>query len=232
MIGPLIAAGASILGSVLGNNAAKKQAQAQYEHQKEFAQSGIQWKVQDAEKAGIHPLYALGANTTSYQPTSVGGTDFGIPDAGQNIGRAIDATRASPEQSAALKLTAAQIDGVNLDNELKKTQLASALRLAQQSQTSIPGPFDQRFIEGQGNSPTDKIVEPEYLSHAHVGPRPEVIPSPLYSNAQTFEDRYGEMSDYVHGPRNMWADYVHNFDPAYDLPGSILFKDYGPYRRK
>lgn len=222
MLGSLLSAGASILGGVLGANSAKKQAQQQYEHQKEFAQSGIQWKVQDAEKAGIHPLYALGAQTTSYQPTSVGGTDFGIPDAGQNIGRAIDATRNSPAQEAALRLTAAQIDSVNLDNELKKTQLASAVALANQNQTSLPGPFDQRQIPGQGNTPlvgmpaAHRTNEPQFtpnvaggLHGADGGPR-QWAANPNYSDAQAYEDRYGEISDWIFGPRNLAADFYYN----------------------
>lgn len=49
--------------------------------QREFAQNGIQWKVEDAKKAGIHPLYALGASTASpsfaFQPTGSVQADFG-----------------------------------------------------------------------------------------------------------------------------------------------------------
>ena len=37
--------------------------------QREFAQSGIQWKVADAKKAGLHPLAALGAQTASASPS-------------------------------------------------------------------------------------------------------------------------------------------------------------------
>lgn len=232
MIGPLIAAGASILGGVLGNKAAKKQAEQQYQHQKEFAQSGIQWKVKDAEKAGIHPLYAMGAQTTAYSPTSVGGTDFGIPEAGQNIGRAIDATRSSPEQKAALALTATQIEGVNLDNELKRTQLASAQRLAQQSQTSMPSPFDRRFIDGQGNTPVTESGIP--LMHDAKQPQfstnlrafgYDIAPNPSWSDAQAFEDRYGELSDYVAGPAILASDYFYNARNSKWNPWAYHFRE-------
>lgn len=218
MLGALIGAGASILGNVLGNKNAEKQADQQYQHQKEFAQSGIQWKVKDAAKAGIHPLYALGAQTTSYQPTSVGGTDFGLPDAGQNIGRAIDVARSSPEQRAALALTASQIEGVKLDNEMKRTQLASAIALANQNQTSLPGPFTQRMIPGQGNTPVvddtrlplmHNPVQPDYTTNMRAFGR-DYQPNPAFSNAQSYEDRYGEMSDWVAGPAIAAADYWYN----------------------
>lgn len=36
--------------------------------QKEFAQNSIQWKVNDAKQAGLHPLAAIGAQGTSYTP--------------------------------------------------------------------------------------------------------------------------------------------------------------------
>ena len=43
-----------------------------YAHQKEFAQNGIRWKVEDAKAAGIHPLFALGAQGATFSPISVG----------------------------------------------------------------------------------------------------------------------------------------------------------------
>jgi hypothetical protein len=39
--------------------------------QKEFAQTGVRWKVADAKAAGIHPLAALGAQTQGFNPVSV-----------------------------------------------------------------------------------------------------------------------------------------------------------------
>ena len=52
---------------------------------KQFAKRGIQWRVHDAKKAGLHPLAALGAQTTSFSPSFVsqsryegGGGGFGF----------------------------------------------------------------------------------------------------------------------------------------------------------
>ena len=52
------------VGSLIGGNIASNNANKQYEMQKEFAQNGIRWKVADAKAAGIHPLAALGAQTS------------------------------------------------------------------------------------------------------------------------------------------------------------------------
>lgn len=150
MIGELIGAATSVVGGLMGNKAQKQQnkyneaLQAQeYARQKEFAQSGIQWKVSDAEKAGIHPLYALGAQTTSYAPSQVGGgaADYSfLANAGQNIGRAIDSTRGPAARLQALQLTGAgiELEGKQLDNEIKKATLASAISTARQAGTG-PG---------------------------------------------------------------------------------------------
>lgn len=201
MIPQLIAAGASLAGGLASHFTGKSAANQQYQHQKEFAKSGIQWKVQDALKAGIHPLYAMGAQTTSYQPTSVGGSDFGLPDAGQNIGRAIDATRSQPASAMALRASAVQLDGLQLDNELKKVQLQSAIRLANQTQAhpALPGINDVYPLPGQGDSGVISSVPPGHETRAPQYTSPGLAlagrawkRAPGTSDAQSWEDVYGD----------------------------------------
>lgn len=114
--------------------AAEKELAAQnIANQKEFAQQGIRWKVADAQAAGLHPLAALGAQTSSFSNV-VGGnydipkTDFG--GMGQDIGRAIEAGSTASERNdrmgAAIARTA-QVFGLekmNLENEVLKNQVA------------------------------------------------------------------------------------------------------------
>lgn len=67
--------------------------------QREFAQMGIQWRVEDAKAAGLHPLFALGGGASGYSPT-VGVATGGAPPTfmkGQNVARAAMA-QLSPEQ--------------------------------------------------------------------------------------------------------------------------------------
>lgn len=143
----------SIAGKIFGDKAADKQ----YRQQKEFAQNGIQWKVADAKEAGIHPLYALGANTTSYAPVSVGNTNplAGLAEAGQNLGRAIDATRPASSKLDAYTQTAQQLSltRMGLENELLASQIATA---RQGSNPPLPTAGDRMLIDGQGNSPLVK----------------------------------------------------------------------------
>lgn len=91
-----IAAGiAGAVGSVLGGN---KEAS----RQKKFAQNQIQWRVMDAQKAGIHPLYALGASPIQYSPSAVGDLGGALSDMGQNITRARMAAADRKERMAAV----------------------------------------------------------------------------------------------------------------------------------
>lgn len=181
MLGALIGAGSSILGSVMGSRSQKKAGAREYARQKEFAQNAITWKAQDAEKAGISKLYALGANTASYAPQSVGGTDYGISQAGQSIGRAIEATQSSPQrqQKMAHQLAQTQLTGLELDNDLKRAKLASATRLATQPGTPpAHNSFETvKHVPGQGNSSIElkkKMAPAGHSAEAEYGVSPEV----------------------------------------------------------
>lgn len=72
--------------------------------QREFAQNSIQWRVNDAKRAGIHPLYALGAQGSSYTPQSL---DFQA-----------QAPRFNLDFSSLM-----QLEGTQLQNKLLETQI-------------------------------------------------------------------------------------------------------------
>lgn len=149
-IGPAISAGASLIGGFLGRDAQKDQnafAQQQFAWQQKLAKEGIRMRVADAKAAGIHPLYALGAQGASFSPvSSVGETGLasGLAAAGQDLSRAFNATRTQPERSEAAAVTKLQLEGMALDNDIKRATYASAVqRLAQAQNPPIPavGPF-------------------------------------------------------------------------------------------
>lgn len=172
-IGSAIGGIASGIGSIIGAGQSGANAaainQANYEHQKEFAQNGIRWKVADAKAAGLHPLAALGAQTAGYTPSAVVGDspDFSfLRDIGQDVGRAIDAKSTAAERAAnKAKIdqgTNLELEGKQLDNEYKRTLIASqkqddALRLAnaavraswsQQLPPAMPGILDLSMVPG------------------------------------------------------------------------------------
>lgn len=231
MLPALLGAAGSVAGMLLNKSsqdAANKKAEAQNQQnialQKEFAQSGIQWKVKDAEAAGVHPLFALGAQTTSFSPSSVGGgaSDFSaLSSAGQNIGRAIDATRSTPASAMALELGKIQLEGARLDNDLKRTQLASAVATNMPSHPGLPSLFTRHQVDGQGDSgsteatltPAQHMLRaPQYTTNLKAFGK-NIMPSPRVSDAQSYEDRYGEMADYLAGPGIAYQDWFHNVKP-------------------
>lgn len=153
MLGALIAAGTSLASGLLQRSDNKKAQEREYERQKEFANSGIQWKVEDAKKAGIHPLYALGASTTSYSPQSVGDTGTGaMAQAGQDVSRAIHATRTPAQRVDAFTRTTQQLtlEKMGLENQLLAAQVAKVNQPA--TGPGLPGSESDYLISGQGNA--------------------------------------------------------------------------------
>lgn len=131
IIGGAIGAVGSLLGGSQSSKDYAKYQQQQYEHQKEFAQNSIQWRVQDAKKAGIHPLYAMG-QTPGYQPSDSSGTQA----YGEGISRASNYL-ANAMGQLDLQLKKEQIEGVKLENDKKRLNLSASVSLGQKSQ-AIP----------------------------------------------------------------------------------------------
>lgn len=198
----------SALSGLFGNKAADKQAKLQTQ----FAKNAIQWKVEDAKKAGVHPLAALGATTSSYAPVTVGGGDF--TQAGQSLGRALDAHMDVTERTVA-KLA---VEKAGLENDYLRAQIASVRgRLNQTSQPAPPGPGTRYVLDGQGETALpalwSKIEPPQSTTHVNT-PFGRVLARPGVSDAQTYEDRWGEGADWIGGAANFAADALHTGNVA------------------
>lgn len=99
--GGLISGAFDLVGGGISAITGNKAQDREYERQKEFAQNGIRWRVDDAKAAGIHPIFAIGANVPTYSPQAAVGTDFGLSKVGQSIGRAIEAKQTADERREA-----------------------------------------------------------------------------------------------------------------------------------
>lgn len=156
-----------ILGDVLGFIGSKNNTEAQIENQRAFAQNGIQWKVKDAEKAGIHPLYALGAQTPSFQPVSDNSADF-LASAGQSAEDLFKRT-ATTEGKQSATMTALAVERAGLENELLRSQIRQTnAPHVPPTISSMTGP-----IPGQGNA----LVQPQPSEPITGTPgRPSQIP--------------------------------------------------------
>lgn len=226
----LLMQGAGMLGGVAGTildyKAAEKDRIAQKDQaalniamQKEFAQHGLRWKVEDAKAAGISPLYALGAQGASFSPISVGdpggGDGYravgqGLRNMGQDISRAVSATKTSVEKERdALTIAGAkaEVEGKHLDNQIKAKQLQNLSVAA----PSFPGGDQSNFIPGQGNSnvlvkPAERTSSQKGRLAQEAGWTPDVayartdtglVPVPSKDVKERIEDQFI--------PETMWA---------------------------
>lgn len=140
MAGGLIAGGLSLSGSIISDLLNRENVEEQLAFQREAQQNAIQWRVADAEKAGIHPIFALGANTPTSFPvamdTRIG---EGMRDMGQSLGGAIARTldnEAKEKHQMDMALGAAQLEE---SDARKQMYLSEAARNRQQPGNPIPG---------------------------------------------------------------------------------------------
>lgn len=78
-------------GGLLGAAQNRQQQRAEWDQQIYMAKNATQFRVEDAKKAGIHPLYALGANLPQASPGMILDDPLGrsISSAGQSMGDAV-----------------------------------------------------------------------------------------------------------------------------------------------
>lgn len=144
MIGAIASIGSSLLGGLFGRSAAKRQAALQ----REFAQKGIQWRVADAKKAGIHPLAALGSPGASYTPVSGSPMGDAMADIASSIGQEAVARR----QASGNKSLNAKREQL-LDAEIAEARSRTLLNHANAKRTIIgPGARHDPFAMRKENA--------------------------------------------------------------------------------
>jgi len=198
MLGTLISAGASLIGGLIGNQQKQQGQEREIELQKEFAQNGLRWKVEDAQRAGIHPLAALGSSGAQYSPVGLGDNDTAasFSSAGQDISRAIDNTRTAPERLGAVgaKMQALSLDRASLENDLLRAQILDITRPRSPPFPMADGGYNMPGQPGSGIKVNNENVKFD----------------PGWSNAQEAEDRYGDLIQMLYGAGVLGADIIHN----------------------
>lgn len=188
------------VGGIFDREAARSQANKNRDMQLMFAKKGIQMRVADAQKAGVHPLFALGASTPSYSPVSYH-SDLG--SVGQNIGRAVAATATVDDRLEQLTLRNMELRNQLIEGQIQKMQSDQVGPAVPHSTINM-----QPLISGQGDvvSSADTPLFTHDPSVALVSPPKAGVQSiksfgyPLvrnpgkFSSAQDFENEYGEES--------------------------------------
>lgn len=82
-------------------DAAEEHTSQQMREQERYARNSIQWRVEDAKKAGLHPLYGIGASGAGYSPVQYVGDAGGDAKAQAfgTLGRAAEEGFARWEQA-------------------------------------------------------------------------------------------------------------------------------------
>lgn len=180
LLGSLIGGVGSVIGGMFGMSGASKGAKAakkgakinaaaalkasrmNLKYQKQFAKRGIQWRVDDAKKAGLHPLAALGAQTTSFSPSFVSGSPgdglieagriqaAGMDSMGQSIGRAASALGDIDDRNAmyVAKLQELQLQNAQLNNAVLASQVANL----NQPGNPPSAPTNRYLVDGQNST--------------------------------------------------------------------------------
>lgn len=164
--GSIISAGSNLVGGLLGNSSAssinqsnQNFAREQFEYQKALHQNQLQWRVEDAKKAGLHPLAGIGVQAPSFSPVSASTTplDYSwIGDLGQSANYGATKAKDRKQQAQMLDL---QVRGLELDNEYKQAQIdalkVDTLASSIASNQALEGPANPTLnaTESQGDSP-------------------------------------------------------------------------------
>lgn len=178
-----------MLGNIISSVASLFGKHQEQKMQEKFAKNSLGWKVEDAERHGISKVFAVGAPTTSYSPVGVGDSFSGLGNAidkqisGQSSGGGTTSGKISGVQAA---IAAAQLDGLKIDNDIKRTELASKVAVGTQPGTGgvlpdsdvVPGPEGVKLkkeIPPAGGVPFKSFgVSPEvdlYRTHSGYAPQ-------------------------------------------------------------
>lgn len=221
----IIAAGAALAGGALSGDRNRRATHEQMDAQREFAQMGIQWRVADAKAAGIHPLYALGAQTPSYAPIAVGDS-YGpaLASAGQDISRAMRASQTEAQRAAeaeeamsyareqhrrAEARADAQLASQLQNDEMQRALMASQIaRLNQQSNPPFPSATSHPVEDNRGrvDSGAIKLEPSKQPSRDPYDPSKEAARVPMW---QPVETAPGVFRNFPSRELNMDSELVH-----------------------
>jgi hypothetical protein len=181
--GNLFSAGSSLIGGYFANKAQ----QDALDYQKRLYRNKIQWTVQDANKAGIHPLAALGSPVAGAWATPTGATALGdaIGDAGAAIGQGIS--------SAENRARAREQDSLNKDllrAQIRNVDAATARTLAEAQSRTLIGRVRDRT---RGATNVGQLVRDEFAgTKFSAGQQGNWDTNPNVTSADPITGRYGD----------------------------------------
>lgn len=165
--------------------------------QTRFAKRALRWRVEDAKKAGLHPLAALGAQIPGASPSFTAGDAGSIlaqggaaegqmyAQMGQNLGAALSNLQGDPNAAYTAKVQALHLKNLELQN------VALSADIAQKTQPgyapNFPSAARASVIPGQGNGlpSSGYVIEPNKVTASEVGGAVEAGANPAVSFVKT-----------------------------------------------
>lgn len=205
-------------------------------YNREVMQNQVQWKVEDAKKAGVHPLYALGAPSVSWSPSTAGGgpsTIQRVADAGQGIARAASAYGDSNMRRKLFEQEVRMNELKIKDAEISLAKNASVGAMNTSGATVPINSSDSHSIPGQGNAIGVSNRIPLPASTKYVSRTGSVEHYPSKEVAEAIEDNMLYQAEHFY--RNRIAPFMHDaFQSLYDGGAYIgrATNDYASGRRR
>ena len=215
-----IMAGGALLGGALG---ARSQASANRANLR-FQRNYISYRVADAKRAGIHPLYALGGSTAPGATIRSLG-DFGVSAAAERYGTAMGNARAERQALARnrelddlqRRLTEANIQRTDMETARIAAEIGA---IRSNNPATVPKP-----VPGvTGNTPAVILDEDGNV----------VSRFDRATKAQEYEDYEGDFSGLYYGTKNWirrksrdFGDWLYENDPF-----QLRLKNRNRYRKK
>lgn len=189
-----LSAASNLAGGLIssgGNNHRKRE-------DREAIYNSVAQKVKAARDWGVSPLFALGAPT--YSPSApVGNSNAPLGQAVANMGQDISRAVAAGQTDAERALTALALEKAGLENDYLRSQIASVrVRTMREAGPALPASVKP------GSLLPAKSVDPQQTTGVNkiIG----IHSNPYFSDAQSDEDRYGEIGGAVLGLGNIPAD--------------------------
>lgn len=172
---------ATLRGQKKGEAESKKNRAAQ----REAMQKGIQWKVRDAELAGIHPVFALGASTNMPAPIQ---TDFG---GYERAARGLQDTASGMFDRASQMRAQGQAEAL-MNAQMEESRSRTALNLVEASEA---------FRATQSQRGADMRHGPDQMEFGDSKWKTSHSPT-----AQTVQDEYGDFIEWLYGAARLVYD--------------------------
>lgn len=154
-LGKIVGIGSNIFGMMGGSDPGYDSALAweNFGLQKDLAYNGLQARVADAKKAGIHPLAALGMQPMGGSPVPVGGNNYDKTANLENIARLLQSFK-TPEEREKEQI---ELEMMRNEKRLSDMQLTVYARDNLNHVGSRPPIVTSPIIQGQGDHETLQV---------------------------------------------------------------------------